>query len=346
VDKAYTTPAIRRILVIKWGGMGDVVISTAIMEDIHRAFPHAEIHLNAMRPWEKLFEHDPRFSKVWCVDLRGRERGVRGVWRWIRELRAGRYDLVIDLQTNDRSRWMLTLAQLLGAAPRRMLGNHPVMPYTIRQTPMPPDSHGFAIMRNTLTAAHIPAHTPRPIVYPALRQDEQAQSLLEQHGLRRGEYAVFLPGSHAKGLTKRWGADNYAALASLLFQQGTQQIVLVGGPDESAVCAEISALCPQIVNLCGKTELLQLPHIFRHAQFIVGNDTGTAHLAATSDRPVLVLCGPTDPQRVKPLGDQVTALQADLPCKNCYRKSCGHHSCMKLLTPSRVLAHLPARADA
>ncbi|MBK8183143.1 MAG: hypothetical protein IPK63_09720 [Candidatus Competibacteraceae bacterium] len=54
------------------------------------------------------------------------------------------------------------------------------------------------------------------------------------------------------------------------------------------------------------------------------------------------ICGPTDPRRVKPLGDNVTAVQADLPCVNCYRKTCSHHSCMAMLTPSRIWRHLRA----
>ena len=79
---------IRRILIIKWGGMGDVVISTAIIEDIFRAFPGREIDLNAMPPWNALFADDPRFSRVWTVDLRNRERNVKGMWRWLRTARA------------------------------------------------------------------------------------------------------------------------------------------------------------------------------------------------------------------------------------------------------------------
>ena len=44
-------PAIRRILVLKWSAMGDVIIATALFEDIARAFPDREIHLNTLVPW-------------------------------------------------------------------------------------------------------------------------------------------------------------------------------------------------------------------------------------------------------------------------------------------------------
>jgi heptosyltransferase-2 len=78
--------------------------------------------------------------------------------------------------------------------------------------------------------------------------------------------------------------------------------------------------------------------ICARARVIVANDTGTAHLASATGRPMVVICGPTDPRRVKPLGDNVDAFQAELPCINCYRKHCAHHSCMRLITPAMVEA--------
>ena len=62
---------IRRILIIKWSAMGDVIIATALLEDIVRAFPNREIHLDTQPAWRDLhFAHDPRFQRVLTVDWR------------------------------------------------------------------------------------------------------------------------------------------------------------------------------------------------------------------------------------------------------------------------------------
>jgi len=47
---------------------------------------------------------------------------------------------------------------------------------------------------------------------------------------------------------------------------------------------------------------------------------------------------------VRPVGEAVSTLQADLPCINCYRKHCEHHACMQLVTPGHVLARLESAA--
>jgi heptosyltransferase II len=330
---------IRRILIIKWGGMGDVVVSTAIMQDISLAFPQAKIHLNAMPPWQTLFAHDPRFAQVWSVDLRKKERGIKGMLRWLSIVKSHQYDLIVDLQCNDRSRLLLSLLKLTGKSPKYMLGNRPVYPYSLRgHLDDNKEIHAVVMMRRMLGAVGVATQTKHPVIYSDNKSISEAQMLLDAHALQTKKYAVFLCGSHAAGLTKRWGRDHYAELAVLLTRNDVDKIVLVGGGDEVEECEAIANKHPEtIVNLCGKTSLLQLPPIFKQAKWIVANDTGTAHLAAAAQTPMLVICGPTNPLRVKPIGAHVIAIQADIVCKNCYQKTCEHHSCMRGLSVEKVL---------
>ena len=339
---------IRRILIIKWSAMGDVIIATALLEDIVRAFPNREIHLDTQPAWrDLLFAHDPRFQRVLTVDWRDHRHRLRQMGTWLRQVRAENYDLVIDLQCNDRSRLLLSLLWLSGCRIRYRLGNRCQLPYNIAPDELPKPAHTLTRSRAALQAGGIPATTPRPVLHIPERHYARAQAFVEQHGLAPGNYAIFLPGCNANGHLKRWGADRYAALAHQLHQEGLARIVLIGGPDEVNECQRIAQQCgPSLVNLCGQTEILDIPPLCESARYIVANDTGTAHLAAATPIPMTVLCGPTDPRRVKPLGDNVTTLQAALPCINCYRKTCSHHSCMAMLTPARVLRHLRETAQA
>lgn len=334
-------PAIRRILVIKWSAMGDVIIATALFEDIARAFPEREIHLDTLPPWKSLFEQDPRFQRVSAVDLRDRRQRGRRTMEWLRQVRGQHYDLVIDLQCNDRSRLLITLLWLSGHRIPHRLGNSPRFPYNIAPAELPKPVPAITLGRASLQAGGIRAITPRPVLHIPDHHRARARELMERYGLAPGRYGIFLPGCNANGHLKRWGAARYAALANRLHRDGLERIVLIGGPDEMDECQRIARGCDSwLVNLCGQTAILDIPPLCEPACLIVANDTGTAHLAAATTAPMTVLCGPTDPRRVKPLGDNVGALQADLPCVNCYRKNCSHHSCMAMLTPPLVLRHL------
>lgn len=336
-------PRIRRILVIKWSAMGDVVISTALFDDLRRAFPQAEIDLNTLPPWDRLlFAEDPRFAQVHAVDLRGKEGGWRGTFKWLRLINARRYDLLVDLQSNDRSRLLVALLYLFGRRIRWRLGNHRRWPYNVAPAPATGVIHPFTLQQQTLQAAGIATDTPRPSLHIPERNRQRARQFMQEHGLQAGDYAVFLPGSQAAGWLKRWGAQRYAALARLLLEAGLQRVVLCGGKDELEECRQIAQQGGEgIVNLCGCTEIQDLVPLCAAARVIIGNDTGTAHVASCTDRPMLVVCGPTDPRRVKPVGANVIALQAPLDCINCYCKQpCEHHSCMAAITPQQVLATL------
>ena len=323
--------------------MGDVILATALFEDIARAFPHREIHLDTQPAWQPLFAHDPRFQRILVTDWRDRRHRLRHSLAWLRRVRAQHYDLVIDLQGNDRSRLLLGLLTLSGRPIRYRLGNRRQWPYNLAPAEPPPPVHAIVRGRSALAAGGIVAVTPQPVLAIPEAHQHRAQELWVQHGLTPDQYAIFLPGCNPGGYLKRWGSGRYAELAQRLHAEGLPHIVLIGGPDEAEECQAIAEQCGSwLINLCGQTAILDIPPLCAAARLVVANDTGTAHLAAAAAAatPLTVICGPTDPRRVKPLGEHVTTLQAELPCINCYRKHCSHHSCMVLLTPDRVWQHL------
>jgi heptosyltransferase II len=341
---AVNLEKIRRILIIKWSALGDVVIASALMEDIARAFPDAVIHLNTQPNCSSLFAHDPRFSEVWAIDVRcKRDRWANNV-AWLKKVRAGQYDLLIDLQRSDHSRLLLTLLWISGGAPRIRIGNLGGFPYTHQPAIRRPGAHAQTIMQSALQAIGIPTMTPYPVLYPSPARLSVVADLRQAHGLEDGRYGVLLPGAAAAHPLKRWGTQHFAELAQHWHQQGMPKIVLIGGPDEVDVCTEIAEAGDWVVNLNGRLQLLDIAPLCAGAAAIVGNDTGSTHFASVAGRPLLVLCGPTDPRRVKPIGPRVVALQAVLPCINCYAKTCRNpdpHACMKAITPEWVAARLP-----
>lgn len=337
IDKAK----IRRILVLKWSAMGDIVVSTAFFEDIRRAFPDATIDLNVGKAFAGLFTADPRFREVICSDFKGSDRRLPGLLAWVKRTRKAGYDLIFDLQSNDRSRLLLTLLRVSSVSSPMIVGLHDRFPYHVAP---PPDTPAGSIRQErALAAAGVEHVTARPVLaIPEVNRKKVAE-LLATHNLETGKYGIFFPGCQAGGELKRWGWQRYAALAERLYRADNTRVVLVGGPDDLQECDNIMAAVSDtnvVVNLCGQTAILDVLPLVESSHFVVGNDTGTVHIASCTTKPIIVICGPTDPRRVKPVGDNVVALQADIDCINCYRKECNHHSCMEQVTVEMVLEKL------
>lgn len=329
--------SIRRILLVRWSAMGDVTVASAGFEDVHRAFPGREIDLNTLPAWSPLFAADPRFRRVIAIDVRRRGATLCALRTWLAEVAAGRYDLVIDLQSTDRSRFMLGLLLLSGHRVRWRIGNRAVVPYNLAPARRPEPVHALQRIRDTLAAGGIPTLTDRPVLHVPEERRRAVRDLLAAIGVAPVRYVVLLPGSQAAGHLKRWGAARYARLARALLERDVDRVLIVGGPEEVEECGRIAAAGgPGAVDLCGRTELLDIVPLCEGARAVIANDTGTAHIAAAAGRPMFVICGPTDPRRVCPTGPAVVPLQAALACVNCYRKDCAHHTCMRLIEPERV----------
>ena len=334
--------SVKRILVVKWSAMGDVAMATAVMEDLRHAFPEATIDLNALPAYAGLFAEDDRFGRLVLVDLKGEDRGWRGIRKWLGEVKSGNYDLVFDFQSNDRSRFLFALWRLSSFRVPVFVGHHKRFPYKVAPPKQKRPPRGVDGLRRMLAEVGIESTTPCPVIGISKEREAKMDDLLAAENLEGARLALLCPGSQAGGYLKRWGAERFAALAGRLQSELGLRSVIVGGPDEVDECAKVHELSKQAtINFWGLTAVLDLIPLGKRAEVVVANDTGPAHLLAAADKPMVCICGPTDPVRVKPICSRVETLQADVECRSCYLKECPNgHVCMEELTVDMVMAAL------
>lgn len=133
--------------------------------------------------------------------------------------------------------------------------------------------------------------------------DEVAEAAAHAEALPRGFVAV-MPGSGSP--VKNWPPERYLALVGRL--SPGRPFLLVEGPADAAACAPLRR-APQAV-VARSLPLRVLGALLSRAGLFVGNDSGVSHLAAAFGAPSLVLFGPTDSVRWRPLGWAVHTLSA------------------------------------
>jgi len=123
-----------------------------------------------------------------------------------------------------------------------------------------------------------------------------ASRALARNGLEPANFTLLMPGSGSR--KKNWPAAKFAELARLLHPQRPAAILL--GPAE----AELGRLFRERrLPVLQALELGEVAAVARMASSFVGNDSGVSHLAAATGTPGVVLFGPTDPIRWRPLGE-------------------------------------------
>ncbi len=310
----------RRVLILRVGAMGDVLHALPAVAALRAQEPEAHIGWAIEPRWLPLLEdrtgRRPLVDAVHPVPTRLWKQApfslatLRSVATLRQELRAERYDLVVDLQGSIRSAVIGRLAAAGNFAgpeaprerPARLLYRHRVSLRSRHVIPQAAELLGGA-MRLPLE--------PRPVPLPADAAAERAVSVL-LGGLPSRPLALLVP--QAGWGAKQWPAERFGELARALHGRGLLPLVnSLGTADAlaSVVVQRSGGLAVPVDHA-----LPELIALTRRLALLVAGDTGPLHLAAALRRPVVALFGPTDPDRNGPWG-----------------------------TPARVLRHPSSRTD-
>lgn len=261
-----------KILVIKHGAFGDIVLAFPAFAAIRAAHERAEITLLTTKPYAKLLGASPWFDHV-EIDAKPEAWNLPGLLRLRRQLRG--FDLVYDLQTSGRSSRYFALA---GRPRWSGIAKGCALPH---RDPNRDHIHTRERLAGQLRDAGI-ANFPVPdlswLAKPVAGLPES--------------YAVLVPGAAPHRPEKRFPAEKFREVAAGL----NLPVVVVGTAGESDLARIIGG-----IDLTGRTDFFQLASVLRGAKLAIGNDTGPMHLAAAMGaRCVSLFSAASDPALTAP----------------------------------------------
>jgi len=311
-----------KILVLRFSSIGDIVLTTPVVRQLKTQLPGAQVHFATKATYRGLLEASPYVDKLHLLGS--------SLAELVRELRAERFDFIVDLHNNLRTR--LIRLQLPGV-PGRAFDKLNWQKYLLVR---------FKV--NRLPPLHIvdryrAAATPLGIrddgggldyFIPPAHEVDVAAAL--PPGFRAKRYvAVAIGAQHA---TKRLPVEK---LIKLVQNLAPRPVVLLGGPEDESTGHVIElAAGPLVFNGCGKFSLHQSASLLRQAQFVVSHDTGLMHIAAAFKQQIFSVWGNTVLQfGMYPYRTRFEALEVlGLPCRPCSKigfAECpqGHFKCMR-----------------
>ena len=325
-------------LVIQTSFLGDMILTTPLIAHLARGGP---VDVVATRGAAALLANNPDVREVVAYDKRGADAGAGGFVRLARRLRSRGYDVAYLAQGSMRSAALALAAGVPSrvgfdtSAGRRL--------YTTRVVYRDDWHHAARLF--ALGAVTQPASSSgelRPRLYPGDAERRAVDALL---GAARESAAPVALAPGSVWATKRW--PYYPALASMLVARGAR-IVVVGGPEDAPLAAEIAAAAGgETIDATGRLSLLASAELIGRAAAIVTNDSAPQHLASAMATPTVTVFGPTVPDfGFGPLAPRrATVGHETLDCRPCDRhgpQRCplGHWRCMREVAPVAVLASL------
>jgi ADP-heptose:LPS heptosyltransferase len=324
----------RRILLIQIVKLGDVLLSSALLDDLHRAAPDAAIDVLTGPAAAPLLEGHPLIRRI----LRYRESAAPALMLDIR--RAG-YDWIVDVQSSAATAplvWPSGARVRVGwgiRAPWRWAYTH-TLPRGGREAE-------FVVRerRRLLELFGVAVGDTRPRLYLADAEREAARQALEGLGLPNGRPLVGLSLSSSVPM-KDWPVERWAETADAVAGMGAQPVVLLAPGDEAKVVT--FARRTNAAVLVPPRSLREFAALVSHLDLYASSDTGPAHFAMAVGVPTVTLYTPGNARRWNPLDATTVAIEAPaIPrCPECAveplakRERLVHH-CVPRISVAQVM---------
>jgi lipopolysaccharide heptosyltransferase I len=325
-----------RICIIKPSSLGDIAHSLPILPALRRLFPVAQTTWVVNRSFKNLLEAHPDLDRVLSY-----ERGKSGITlegfvqtsRLLARLREERFDLVLDLQGLLRSGLMAaaTRAEVrVGPADARE-GASLFYTHTVEA----PRTQLHAVERVLKWAEALGLETPEASFRLPVRAEDRRWA---RHLLGEAPRPHLILNLGARWLTKRWPPEHFADIARRAVARFGAGLVTVGSADDRPLIDRFrESLGPlPVLDLSGRTSLMQLAALAREAGLFLSNDTGPLHLAAAAGANVVGIYTCTDPRLTGPFGPRAATVRSCVWCAPSFLKTCGRMECLSELSPDRV----------
>ncbi len=348
VQRAWNCP--RSIVVIKPCCLGDLLMTTPLLDVIRHNYPDATITYVA-GTWSKVVvEHVPAVSNVidcGTVGIAGHYT-LRNYLLLALHLRRKHFDLAFVL---DRSP-MLTLLPWLANVPRRVgpdsLGRGFSLTDRVTVSSSPEHlQHQADIYLDLAHALKLVVNHPYMRFVPTEAEQQHVPFAPDNSHLL---VAVFIGGGSNPGMeltAKRWPIERYREIVYKLVHERNAQVLLIGGPDDAALNSlllhNLNVPEGSVLNLAGETNFGESAALLQRCKLFIGNDSSPMHLAAAVNIPVIAIFGPTSPQEYGPypLDDpQHIALWRNPKGRPCFflgkMQPCADCTCMQSVTIADV----------
>ncbi len=347
-DRFFKKPAEVTFLIVEPFQMGDLISTSVLLDPLKESFPGCKIYILTKSQNAFVFANDTRVEQTFVAEVPWSDYGPKKgtVQRWFSlfketwKLRKYSFHTGIDCRGDIRSQLLMVLSGCYNRVGYRNYLNSNInlkgllLTHKIGAAPY---DHRYDWNRYILTALGIPSKKLFPIKFPTL----QADACEKMPQVTSSDYLLV----HIGGgwVYKRWPVKNWINLINWLDAAFTSKVVVIAGPGEKDILAEIQASVNETSSVT-----FQLPTysemlcLIKSSRLFIGLDSGPMNIATCLEKPVIALFGPGDSDTWYPYSSSSKYLHKKemYPCNPCAQLKCyfPSNSCMMAINWSEVKA--------
>lgn len=325
-----------RILIIHTAFIGDIVLSTPLLHKIKDNYKNCSITYVTTPIGASILKNNPNINNIIIYDKKGKHKGLKGIFDLGKRLRYENFNIVLTLHRYMRS----SLLSWLSRSPvRKGYSNASCSFLFTHKIPYDKRKHEVEKLLSFVDSNISNEKRYEIELFPSENEKNKINKIWEKHNLYNLKIISINPGS--KWFTKQWPIEYYNLLINNLKKYKNLKVIVLGGKEELALPIKSN----EIVDLRGKTSLLELAEILKRSDIVITNDSSPIHIASAFKKPkIFAIFGPT----IKNFGffpwssNSEIFETSNLSCRPCGihgGNSCPkkHFKCMREITPDKLL---------
>ncbi len=339
----------KKICIFRIGNIGDVICTIPALIAIRKAYPDAHITLLTSPGKEGMYGAKELIRGAWFINrlLVYHSHDIDSVTKTLqfsRKLRSESYDLFIVIPVEL---WNLKIilrnmlfAKLCG--PKKAVGFKlsTIKLWAREQSNLYMFDNEVERLIKVLKSYNLPVDDE--VVYDLPLPDnvkESAEEIMSLHKINGENLFGFVPG--AKYQINQWPLDYFVEVGEYILNRFPKsKIVILGGPEDIEKGEYITNRVnndSNIINLAGKTTLLELAYLLRYFKLIISNNTGPMHMAALGGNKVIGIFSSAELfGKWFPYGDNSKTIMNGFECEGCYYNCSNDKLCMKAIKPESI----------
>jgi ADP-heptose:LPS heptosyltransferase len=346
---------VQRILVIKFLGMGSILLATPLLKRLAMAYPDARITFLTLESNAELVRRLDWVDDIVVVPRGRLLKLLLSVPGLLLNLRRQRFDLALDLEFYSRLSnlvsWGSRARRRVGFFVRARWRGSLLTESVYFNSRLPYADAVLALLRPL--GLDTPEH-PRPLA-PHFDVDQEVAALgrLVTLGIpQEGTLVVVNVNASDLCVERRWPGDRFARLVERFSTEVSpvDRFVFIGAPSErstvKAVLDQVATdILPSCLDLAGRTSLMELTVLLKRCALLITNDSGPLHLADSLGVPTISFFGPETPDLYGPQGDNHLVFYERhwcSPCLSVYNAKIamchGQNECMRRIDLEQVIS--------
>ncbi len=333
-----STRNFKNILVLKTGGLGDLILSYPTISLIRKAWPNARITALIIPYMLQLAKYNKDFDEVIAYDKQ-KKKDFRYIFEVGKQLKNKKFDAFFLLNRSPR---VVLLSLLSGIKDVIAYGTKAMKPF-IRHRIFEKDRHSYKVLLQNIDIARGLGIDVDEVRYGDYEVEESPRigKFIDTHRKDRKLIMINIGG---RWPSKKFKPSKWSSLIDALIIKYKKPVFLLWGPDEMEIVEDVfnGVKDKTSVFILPTTNMGEVAYSIGRSMLFITCDTGAMHIADAMKVPQVVLMGPTSPVRWGSISPQSKIIYKKVPCGPCNTEVCSDHDniCMAQIKPSDILLEI------